>query len=1649
MVPAYESLGGVAIAFYVTSVLIGLYLMMNLFIAILLNAFAEDDDEALATARTARTARTDRPREEEEEEEEERRKRLQGLPERPWPHDYSLFCFGPSNPLRIGARRLTSHQHFDSAIIAAIVASSVCLAMDSPRLDPNAGLARTLKRLDLFWTALFASELLLKVVAHGFCFGRKAYVKSPWNLLDLAIVCVSFLVLLAEAFPVLRPLKTLRVLRALRPLRLVSRNPGMKVIIVSLFKALPAVSNVMGVILAFQLVFAILGMQLFMGVLHRCSEPTILTRELCYASPPPPPPLFSGRRLSQAAPPVAPPPGVRSQSQRAVSLTDSRWQGSRSAPPEVTTGLPLSTPSAPLALLPSPPPLPSSHLASARWRDHLQPPPFAYESRGQRRRRLKGGGGAAQSANLKITWSNPPVGSFDNFGGAMLLLYVMSTGDGWDTLMFATMDATERGHAPVRNDFSAAALFSVIWMFVGSFFAINLFVGVIVDNFNRISKEGSSATLTPEQKQWQQAMKAQRDMRPVVAMRPPANPLRNVLYRLISSTAFDGFITAVIVLNVLTMACDYWGIEQDERPFRYYNNAMMAFSYIYYVEFALKITALGPANYFGDNWCRFDFFLVCSSLVDQFAAELLAAVLPLPPMLLRVLRVFRILRILRLLKGAKELRNLILTMILSFPSLLNVCSILALVVFMYAVLGVNLYTWVVRKDNITPDRNFETLGHGMLLLFQCLTGDGWSGVMTDLTVDEDSGICTHAAGNCGSPSAVPFFVSFQVIGSFVFLNLVIAVILENFSSLGETRSDLVSAANIAEFQEAWATYDPDADQYVPTAQLPYLLLDLPPPMGVRGFFPPGHAGGARLARRLCIKLKLKQRNGEVHFSDVLEALVRYSYEAANELVEDDDEAGDDHRVNEAADMPPTKPSKVAAAVPLADGGDQQDVARALALDILRVHQDKLRSKRRRIPPAKLTQLTGSPPDRSRAPMAAGDLAAPMKLRDERSPRRVRLASPTAAQVANGCGHEGVASCCTSTTDSKESMSNASRPAPDGAAARKEQPLGTACSTLGAGSVSQQLQPVCRIGGMTLSEWRESRRQGGHKPRNGNRLSANTEADTWWVPSFSCKRLSPRGDGAETTAKRRADQIAQLRAEYRAARNDYRTGAAAAASALRAEYRAEYLDACKGATASATQTLEALEAPCVTRGGTATADLPNLRDGTRHSTSIPSDASKGGRSDSAHWSSTTLSTVPYGSPTSTTSGEATHTRTLVISRIRAYKVPGADLRSGSDPYVSFTLLGAPPRASPVRVATQDVRNAVSPVWQETLSMPLPGWSGPHPLVLVELFDRDPEDEDDLLCRAELRLEESSARLDRVDLQGVGHFANCKLSFSYDIGGGGAEPACNGSKPSTSNEPSKPSSPSTQSTSLVPPQPQLQASTNSFGQSSAHSPARALKGLPPQCLGPTACEPTQPAPVPRPAPIRTPSEDLPLRPTSEHAARELSETGNTSDALQEESRIGRDAAARDAGQTLQRIGTVEAPPAATSDTAGLALRQHPAAQEAGRALQRLGATVLPSSADEGGSRALLQEYRMTTNPVARSAGEHLQRLGRAQGGLGTGGSAQPLTGGMNSAPVGSASALIQEYRALRRSNQVAGETRSLIASSPASASPSEDVSGAYAA
>ena len=717
------------------------------------------------------------------------------------PNDVSLFVFTASNPIRAACKGLAENKHFDAFIIFLIIFSSGCLALDAPRLDPTSPLAYWLSQLNVFFTIAFTVEATLKIIAYGFAFTPKAYLKSGWNVLDFSIVCVSLLCLFATAVPQLRSLRSLRTLRVLRPLRLLSRNPGMKLIITSLFQVMPAVGNVAGVVFALQLVFAILGLQLFMGGFGSCSDGEITAEAECQGT-----------------------------------------HGARRAL------LGLVTPHG---------------------------------------RFLRGGGSSSDADDTEVgealEWRNELPFSFDSFGATMLTLFVMATGDGWDEVMFVGMDSRGPGLAPQRNDMSASSLYFVAWIFVGCFFSLNLFIGAIVDTFTQIKKENDgSATMTSEQRQWTETMSLSMNKKGARALLPPRQSARRALFKVVQSQPFELFIMAVIICNVLLMACDYWKIEDDVDFYSFVTDATKYITYIYYVEATLKITAFG-LGYFKDAWCQFDFFLVSTSLLDQFATELLAGVLPLPPMLLRVLRVFRILRILRLLKSpaAKGVRDLIVTMVMSLPALLNVSLLLSILMFMYAVLGVQLFTFVQHADNINDDVNFDYFGNALLLLLQCLTGDGWSAIMADAMQTEEFSGCTPAAGSdpgtCGSPTlGLFYFVSFLLLGGFVLLNIVVAVILETFATLAELNPELVSQADIDSFREVWGEFDPTATQMISATRLPELLLRLPPPMGLAGG---GLLDGKPItatltnARRFCLKLNCESEGGRIGFKPVLEALI--------------------------------------------------------------------------------------------------------------------------------------------------------------------------------------------------------------------------------------------------------------------------------------------------------------------------------------------------------------------------------------------------------------------------------------------------------------------------------------------------------------------------------------------------------------------------------------------------------------------------------------------------------------------------------------------------------------------------------------------------------------------------------------------------------
>lgn len=177
---------------------------------------------------------------------------------------FTLLIF----PLKDMCRQLVSHQYFERFILMMIFISSALLAIDTPYLDPSSSTKNALEFIDLAFTLFFFLEMIIKWLALGlFTLSPPGYFRSGWNHLDFVVVVMA---LLGQSKLFGSSFKIIRVLRALRPLRLIKRNPGMKVLVDGLIRAIPQLANTLCVSFLFFFVFAILSVNFFKGKMWHC-----------------------------------------------------------------------------------------------------------------------------------------------------------------------------------------------------------------------------------------------------------------------------------------------------------------------------------------------------------------------------------------------------------------------------------------------------------------------------------------------------------------------------------------------------------------------------------------------------------------------------------------------------------------------------------------------------------------------------------------------------------------------------------------------------------------------------------------------------------------------------------------------------------------------------------------------------------------------------------------------------------------------------------------------------------------------------------------------------------------------------------------------------------------------------------------------------------------------------------------------------------------------------------------------------------------------------------------------------------------------------------------------------------------------------------
>uniref|UniRef100_A0A8C3VB43 Sodium channel protein n=1 Tax=Catharus ustulatus TaxID=91951 RepID=A0A8C3VB43_CATUS len=436
--------------------------------------------------------------------------------------------------------------------------------------------------------------------------------------------------------------------------------------------------------------------------------------------------------------------------------------------------------------------------------------------------------------NETARWKNVKV-NFDNVGLGYLSLLQVATFKGWMDIMYAAVDSRNVLDQPKYEDNLYMYLYFVIFIIFGSFFTLNLFIGVIIDNFNQQKKKISQDIfMTEEQKKYYNAMKKLGSKKPQKPIPRPANKFQGMVFDFVTKQAFDISIMILICLNMVTMMVETDDQSEEMENILYWIN--LVFIVLFTGEFVLKLISLRH-YYFTIGWNIFDFVVVILSIVGMFLAEMIEKYF-VSPTLFRVIRLARIGRILRLIKGAKGIRTLLFALMMSLPALFNIGLLLFLVMFIYAIFGMSNFAYVKREVGIDDMFNFETFGNSMICLFQITTSAGWDGLLAPILNSGEPDCDPHkdhpgssVKGDCGNPSVgIFFFVSYIIISFLVVVNMYIAVILENFSVATEESAEPLSEDDFEMFYEVWEKFDPDATQFIEFSKLSDFAASLDPPL---------------------------------------------------------------------------------------------------------------------------------------------------------------------------------------------------------------------------------------------------------------------------------------------------------------------------------------------------------------------------------------------------------------------------------------------------------------------------------------------------------------------------------------------------------------------------------------------------------------------------------------------------------------------------------------------------------------------------------------------------------------------------------------------------------------------------------------------------
>ena len=693
----------------------------------------------------------------------------------------SLNIFSSTSEIRIAIKKILKHIIFIWLRYLFIALNSIIISFTTTLNDPNGTTLKTMTALDIVTTIFFCTETVGRIIVCGFIFnGPKSFLRKYFNVLDFTITLLDVITLIFS-FTESSFYSIILLIRAMRVFRLINVNKGFRLRMKAVALGLPKIVQTMLITVMFILMFGVIGVQLFMDLFYYCSTENI------------------------------------NDDTEIVTVYDCMNNGAE--------------------------------------------------------------------------WINRDI-NFDNIMTACMTLFEMFTGKSWCNIVTFLSNAKDYDRQPERDTTTYNLWYPVIYMLFAFLCIRSMLTGVISNCYYFFNEKIQGLReLTSTQRRWVSLTRVIFKASPVRTYDPSVKYYK--LYEFLIHPVFNYFIIFVVTFNGVVLCLEFHRSSDGLKKF--VDTMHWIFIVIYIAEASLKIFFY-KADYFRNGWNIFDLIIVTLLLITTIVKT--ASANDVVEAIIFLIRAFKICV---MFKKLKLLHDVFQIFVLALPSVVNLALLLFIMMYMFAIFGICLFSTIKLQSFLDNHANFQNIIKAFLTVYRLSTYDGWNDIMHDtMRVNTQYFYCVDYptyndvlanggdAIGCGFAYASVYFILFILIIPFMFLNIFVAIVVASVMEIAALSESVLSDQKLEEFLNGWTKYDPKGEGYIEYDRMWHLLYEIPEPLGAAENEMNNRFYSAITLWMLQLSIYRHKDRGwhYIAFYDVLEALVKkclYRPQTLNEI----------------------------------------------------------------------------------------------------------------------------------------------------------------------------------------------------------------------------------------------------------------------------------------------------------------------------------------------------------------------------------------------------------------------------------------------------------------------------------------------------------------------------------------------------------------------------------------------------------------------------------------------------------------------------------------------------------------------------------------------------------------------------------------------